>query len=1006
MTKNAKMAFLFAALFCQIAAFAEVVTEPLADHPEWGYTVSGLGEDGDETAVVFTNHTETATWTVPTDLTDVQFLVVGGGGGGGCCTSGPGGGGGGVVTGVVYTLAKEVSVVAKVGAGGAGNTTASGGGAQASTAGEASYFEVGGTRYITANGGGRASTGNGGAGGSGAGGRTGKTGGSASKGIIGTGVEDLMSVEMFGNAGGAGTSSGYGGGGGGGAMEAGGDAAAKKGGKGGAGLECDITGASFTYGSGGGGTSNTSGATQGTSGAGAGKAGAATHALRCAPPNQGGGGGGAHSNSNSDYKRGGDGGSGIIVLRYKLGNVAIVPAFGSKVYTGETLTADVEDGTGYTVTQNNGGIDVGDYDVVLTLADGYVWDDSEFSGTLTFSITQAANVWTVEPAITKNSWTHGAEEPGVLTAGETQFGSVVATIAKDGGAATAFDGTLPTEAGEYIVTYAAPAATANYTAPEVTEKSVSFAVYAAEEIPPYTFSTGTLSVNGERTLSVPYSLACDVATTKTADIYVRYALDGAETTNMVQIATGVALGGGNGTGTVSDLKPGATYWVDAYAVVDDEPSDATALESVSVPGPAMDLAASATFTNDPKEFIISGSVTPGLGPTIVTVEWSLNSDSLDNSRTFTFGYGDDGVFSNIVSYAELSDSLTWRVSVSNTVTTGTWGEQEWGDATGTATKTRTDAVTVTYTWTGAGGDNLWTNVANWTANRTENYGYPNSSYATAHFATSGAVADLDGGTFGVRDGGAGLTFAKNLGEVTLRNGTLNMNSSGSDLSFGTSGTTVVFDSVRLTGFHGLKFTANSPMVFSGNSTQSWIYEPWGVNGTELIVRNGTMESGYFQSWFASDRVHNVTISNAVWTIRSASNSASLGNVVYFRDGEDRQGRVVSLGKIKLGYTYDIVVPAQGHDMATLTAATLDSTSSSCTFRLDVTDFSSGAKVPIVRFTGANQSSAIENVTKALRAYDNGVNVTEKRNARLVWSSEDNTLYYQQDPKGGLVLIIQ
>ena len=671
-----------------------------------------------------------------------------------------------------------------------------------------------------------------------------------------------------------------------------------------------------------------------------------------------------------------------------------------------TLTADVADGTGYTVTQNNGGINVGDYDVVLTLADGYTWDDGDFSGTLTFSITQAANVWTVEPAITKISWTHGAEEPGVLTAGGTQFGSVVATIAKDGGAATAFDGTLPTEAGEYIVTYAAPAATANYTAPEVTEKSVSFAVYAAEEIPPYTFSTGTLSVNGERTLSVPYSLACDVATTKTADIYVRYALDGAETTNMVQIATGVALGGGSGTGTVADLKPGATYWIDAYVVVDDESSDATALESVSVPGPATGLAAAATFTNDPKEFIISGSVTPGLGPTIVTVEWSLNSDSLDNGETFTFSFGDDGVFSNIVSYAELSDSLTWRVTVSNTVTTGTWGEQEWGDATETTTKTRTDAVTVTYTWTGAGGDNLWTNVANWTASRTDNYGYPNSSYATARFSTSGAVADLDGGTFGVRDGGSGLTFASNLGEVTLRNGTLNMNWRGNDIAFGASGTTVVFDSVQLTGFRGLKFTANSPTVFTGTSTQDWAYEPWGVNGTELIVRDGTMESGLFQTWFGSDRVHHVTISNAVWTVRSASNPLSLGNVAYFRDGEDRQGRVVSLGKIKLGYTYNIVIPAQGHDTATLTAATLDTTSASCTFRLDVTDWKGSRQIPIVKFTGADQSAAIEGVTKTLVAYDNGVDVTAKRNARLVWSPEDNTLYYKQNSKNGLVIIVQ
>ena len=988
-------AFLLAAFICPAAALAEVVTEPLADHPEWGYTVSGLGEDGDETAVVFTNHTATATWTVPTDLTDVQFLVVGGGGGGGAGTQGPGGGGGGVVTGMVCSLSKSSVILAKVGVGGSPGVD----NAKPGSKGTDSYFSVDGTTYVTAyaGGAGRSSK----DGGSGGGGGAGSTGGTASKGLINESIASLVcNCELFGCSGGDGyktSNSNVSAGGGGGALGIGGTPTAKTyGGKGGAGLPCDITGTLLTYGSGGGG-SGTSGSSGGD---GAGKGGSPASSGKA---NQGGGGGGG-SGYGGD---GGNGGSGIVVFRYKLAsNVAFVPTFGSKVYTGETLTADVEDGTGYTVTQNNGGIDVGDYDVVLTLDEGYTWDISEFSGSLTFSITQAANVWTVEPAITKNSWTHGAEEPGELTAGATQFGSVMATIAKDGGAATAFDGMLPTEAGEYIVTYAAPAATANYTAPEVTEKSVSFAVYSAEEIPPYTFSTGALSVNGERTLSVPYSLACDVATTKTADIYVRYALDGAETTNTVQIATGVALGGGNGTGTVADLKPGAAYWVDAYAVVDDEPSDATALESVSVPGPATGLAASATFTNDPKEFIISGSVTPGLGTTTVTVEWSLNSDALDSSRTFTFGFGDDGVFSNIVSYAELSDALTWRVSVSNAVTTGIWGEQEWSDATETATKTRTDKVIVTYTWTGAGGDNLWTNVANWTASRTDNYGYPNSSYATARFSTSGAVADLSGRTFGVRDGGSGLTFASNLGEVVLRNGTLNMNSSGVDLAFGASGTTVVFDSVRLTGFRGLKFTANSPTVFTGTSTQDWAYEPWGVNGTELIVRDGTMESGYFQTWFGSDRVHHVTISNAVWTVRSASNPLSLGNVAYFRDGEDRQGRVVSLGKIKLGYTYNIVIPAQGHDTATLTAPTFDSTSASCTFRLDVTDWTSGRQIPIVRFTGADQSSVTGKVEMTLRAYDNGVDVAEKRNARLVWSSEDNTLYYKQDSKSGLMIFIQ
>lgn len=1006
---------LLGSLFCASAAFAEVVTEPLAGHPEWGYTVSGLGESGDETAVVFTNHTETATWIVPTDLTDVQFLVVGGGGGGGCCTSGPGGGGGGVVTGLVYSLAKEVSVGVKVGVGGEGKTTASTGAAQSSVAGGASYFEVGGTRYITAYGGGRATTGNGGSGGSGAGGRPKKTGGSATQGSIGTDLDGLIYAAKFGNAGGAGTDgSSFGGGGGGGAMEAGGDATASKGGDGGAGLVCDITGTSVTYGSGGGGTSNLSKATQGTSGEGAGTAGASTHALRCAPPNQGGGGGGAHSNSKSDYKRGGDGGSGIVVFRYKIAsNIAVVPTFESKVYTGETLTADVADGTGYTVTQNDGGIDVGDYDVVLTLVDGYTWDVSEFSGTLTFSITQAANVWTVEPAISKDSWTQGVDEPGVLTAGETQFGTVAATITKDGGEATTFDGTLPTEAGEYVITYAT-AATANYTAPEVTEKTVSFAIYAADEIPPYTFATGTLAVNGERTLSVPYSIACDVTTTKAADIYVRYALDGDETTNTVKIASAVALNGGAGTGTVADLKPDATYWVDAYAVVDEVQSDATALASVKVPGSATDFTASATFTNDPKEFTISGSVTPGLGTTTVTVKWSLNSDALDNSETFTFSYGDEGVFTQSVPYTDLSDSLTWRVSVANTVTTETWGEQSFsGGPDVSGTKRRLDVVNTTYTWTGAGGDNFWTNIANWSASASECIGYPGTRAAdgydrsTAIFtsAANGAVIDLDGGTFTGRDEGESIKFDANAGDIKFKNGTLDFNYIGYVL--GASGTTVVFENVS--SDNRLTIASGATVVFEGDTVGTWTYRPRsGYSNTRLVIRNGTLSSGAFATDTTIASSHTVEISNAIWSISGkVDTDQAIANTVTFRDGADYQARFVASGELQLKGTYEIAIPKGGHSLASLTGSTLTSGSSSATFRVDVTDFTSQKKVPIATFTSTtDQSSKYASKTVNLVATADGVDVTEKRNARLVWSEEDNTLYYQQDSQRGFVVIIQ
>ncbi len=984
------------------ALLAEVA--PLDGHPEWGYTVSGLGAGGDETAVVFTNSAETATWTVPANLTDVRFLVVGGGGGAGSGTSGPGGGGGGVVTGLVHSLTKNAVVTAKVGAGGAGGT----GNVGTGSAGSSTYFSVDDVRYVTGNAGGKGggSSANGGSGGSGGGGRPAKVGGAATKGSVGADATDLVyAVELFGNAGGDGYSGGtYSSGGGGGATEAGGTASSQsKAGDGGEGLACDITGTSKVYGSGGGGGTSRSGGTGGTGGTGAGSG----HSNKTAVSNQGGGGGGGSGYANA----GGAGGSGIVVLRYALSlDIAIAPTIVSKPYTGEMQTADVTDGTGYTVTDNDGGVDVGTYDVVLTTESGYIWDTTGTSGVLTlpFSITFVTNVWTTEPSISKNSWTAGVDDPGVLTNGVTRFATVAMTITKDGGEAAAFGGTLPNEAGEYVITYTAPAATANYAAPETPAKTLSFTIFAADAIPPYELSLGTLSVDTNRTLSIPYSLSCDVTTPKVADLYARYALHGATTTNTAQIATGVALGGGSGTGTVDDLMPGTNYWVDVYAVVDTETSDPTALASVTVPGPSTDFSASATFTNDPMEFILSGSLTPGLGTTTVTVSWSVSTNNLENSATFVFQHGETANFSTNISYAALGDTITWKVDVATTYTSATYGTQTWTDSTGTATKTRTDKASVTYTWTGAGLDNLWTNLANWSASRTENYGYPDSTYATARFKAvdEGAWkdADLDGGSF--RLANEGLTFASNLGEVVMRNGTLLLNSSGSDLAFGASGTTVVFDSVVIGGFRGLKFTANSPTVFSGTTRQNWLYEPWGANGTELIVRDGTMESGYFQTWFTSDRVHHATISNAVWTIRSASNSASLGNVAYFRDGEDRQGRMVSLGTIKLGYTYDIAIPTRGHDMATLTAATLDATSASCTFRLDVTDWQGGRKVPLLTFTDGDQSAKIANVTMTLRAYAKGVNVTAKRGAELIWSADDNTLYYRQKPQGKTMIMLQ
>ena len=295
-----------------------------------GYKVYGLGDNGDEVAVVFTSTTD---WTVPANLKNVEFLVVGGGGGGGADTAtsgeyqgGAGGGGGGVITGVIKEFSANSTVTITVGAGGkAGDNGVANSGYGAGSAGAESSIALSDVKIVTAKGGGRDAGATaageytdgkaGGAGGSGGGGRPNKAGGSADAGTVDAAY--VLSSQKYANAGGAGCTVAYGNygygaaGGGGGATEVGGNGTKVdeyKGGDGGEGLASDITGALLVYGSGGGGSSTWGSAGVGGTGAGDGVfEGKGKDAIA----NQGGGGGGGSRNCD-----GGAGGSGIVVLRY------------------------------------------------------------------------------------------------------------------------------------------------------------------------------------------------------------------------------------------------------------------------------------------------------------------------------------------------------------------------------------------------------------------------------------------------------------------------------------------------------------------------------------------------------------------------------------------------------------------------------------------------------------------------------------------------------------------
>ncbi|MBM3366483.1 MAG: hypothetical protein FJY48_12415, partial [Betaproteobacteria bacterium] len=279
--------------------------------------------------------------------TAVDYLIVGGGGGGGAHVGG-GGGGGGVLSNTVDPLTDTIMAVV-VGAGGTGAInnygTVTGG-----TNGSSSSL-ISGSVNLVALGGGIGSswthqTANAGSSSVGSGG--GGSFGSAGGGTAGQGF-----------AGGAGvTYTPYGGGGGGGAGGVGGNGFANGntntnalGGAGGAGRESSITGTAQFFGGGGGGSihgeNNVFGALGGAGGNGGGGMGAPSTRTdsnsvviaSAGGTNTGGGGGGSGGHLSNIRSVGGNGGSGIVVVRY----------LGASAGSGGTTTSGTGLASGYTL---------------------------------------------------------------------------------------------------------------------------------------------------------------------------------------------------------------------------------------------------------------------------------------------------------------------------------------------------------------------------------------------------------------------------------------------------------------------------------------------------------------------------------------------------------------------------------------------------------------------------------------------------------------------------------
>jgi hypothetical protein len=305
-------------------------------------------------APVITTFNSPGTFTVPASLTSVDVLVVAGGGGGGAepGNNGPGGGGaGGLIYRPAYPITASTPISVTVGGGGQGGTSASTGAGnpgQGITGGAPTAQGANGSDSVfsglTAKGGGGGACpdgfgdadGNGQPGGSGGGaaamGITPNTAGSATQ----PGQSGDSGTYGFGNAGGAAPSVGQLGGGGGGAGGTGGVASgtnyandapnlptiiSQGYGASGAGKAYSISGSPVVYAGGGAAhTANSSGINPGTyiaAGPGGGGDGGwqtddntGQQTTRPGTANRGGGGGGGRPG------HGGDGGSGVVIVKY------------------------------------------------------------------------------------------------------------------------------------------------------------------------------------------------------------------------------------------------------------------------------------------------------------------------------------------------------------------------------------------------------------------------------------------------------------------------------------------------------------------------------------------------------------------------------------------------------------------------------------------------------------------------------------------------------------------
>lgn len=191
-----------------------------------------------------------------------------------------------------------------------------------------------------------------------------------------------------------------------------------------------------------------------------------------------------------------------------------VPDAGSKTYTGNPLTSDLASNSRYSVEQGDDWINVGEYEVTLTLTDpyNYRWENGDGTATAIFRITRAGN--SVTPPEVEDVYAYGDE---IVPTGSVALHGTVYYVFSADEDFSEYSLTAPTAVGVYYVR-AMVDATANYEG--CVSEGVRFEIVSAVvAVPELDFTSSVFdgseqfnAINGADTAIMDITADCEIVT--------------------------------------------------------------------------------------------------------------------------------------------------------------------------------------------------------------------------------------------------------------------------------------------------------------------------------------------------------------------------------------------------------------------------------------------------------------------------------------------------------------